>query len=277
MSLLRHVSILLSKLSDCPNTNTLLCYCNYPFLNSVAAVLKYSSPVVKTVFSWLLFPHTLFLVSTLTLDFIFLQSICCDFLCDDVSDYSSFGNGETVPSPCTRRGETSRLVEQIWSQQDPNGRQEPLKWLWHTTCNPVHQLPVNLNQFWWSQSLEKVQNGILDHPIKCAIDRIVHLHLATCSKNCWRHNPVITTLMSSKTTSRIFRLSESAAGCLGPWAAFLSEVELTAATLCQKTVALEILVLMLRSFSFLSPIYAPCQFLLVSTMAASCSHVSLLG
>ncbi len=26
------VSILLSKLSDCPNTNTLLCYCNDPFL-----------------------------------------------------------------------------------------------------------------------------------------------------------------------------------------------------------------------------------------------------
>ncbi len=33
VSLLGHVSsILLSKLSNCPNTNTSLCYCNYPFL-----------------------------------------------------------------------------------------------------------------------------------------------------------------------------------------------------------------------------------------------------
>ncbi len=36
MSLLGHlskvVSTLLSKLSDCPNTDTLLCYYNYPFL-----------------------------------------------------------------------------------------------------------------------------------------------------------------------------------------------------------------------------------------------------
>ncbi len=36
MLLLGHVSkivsILLSKLSNCPNTDTLLCYCNYPFL-----------------------------------------------------------------------------------------------------------------------------------------------------------------------------------------------------------------------------------------------------
>ncbi len=32
VSLLGHVSILLSKLSDCPNTDTSLCYCNYLFL-----------------------------------------------------------------------------------------------------------------------------------------------------------------------------------------------------------------------------------------------------
>ncbi len=36
VSLLGHVSkivsILLSKLGDCPNTDTSLCYCNYPFL-----------------------------------------------------------------------------------------------------------------------------------------------------------------------------------------------------------------------------------------------------
>ncbi len=32
MSLLGHVSILVSKLSHCPNTDTSLCYCNYPFL-----------------------------------------------------------------------------------------------------------------------------------------------------------------------------------------------------------------------------------------------------
>ncbi len=32
MLLLEHVSILLSKLNDCPNNDTLSVYCNYPFL-----------------------------------------------------------------------------------------------------------------------------------------------------------------------------------------------------------------------------------------------------
>ncbi len=35
------VSILLSKLSTFPNNNALLCYCNYPFFNSVVSVIAY--------------------------------------------------------------------------------------------------------------------------------------------------------------------------------------------------------------------------------------------
>ncbi len=34
------VSILLCKLSDCPNTDTSLCYCNNPFFNSTLALLR---------------------------------------------------------------------------------------------------------------------------------------------------------------------------------------------------------------------------------------------
>ncbi len=36
------VSILLSKLSDCPNTITSLCYCNYPFLTVYKCTCRFA-------------------------------------------------------------------------------------------------------------------------------------------------------------------------------------------------------------------------------------------
>ncbi len=61
MSLLGHVSkivrILLSKLSDCPNTDTSLCYCNYPFLTvhshrmNTGKLICWVSPIHRLVVS----------------------------------------------------------------------------------------------------------------------------------------------------------------------------------------------------------------------------------
>ncbi len=55
MSLLRHVSkivsILLSKLSDCPNTDTSLCYYNNSFLTVHIGTLVHSEQKVVGVFS----------------------------------------------------------------------------------------------------------------------------------------------------------------------------------------------------------------------------------
>ncbi len=42
------VSILLSKLSDCPNTDTLLCYYNYPFLTVYGAIESDQSDNLQT-------------------------------------------------------------------------------------------------------------------------------------------------------------------------------------------------------------------------------------